>query len=283
MNFMPLRQVKKTSAQRASGRLVLKFMFDQISGTTRVANFFQEGCLKARLPRSQITGVAEAVTLNISGGVAGGDKLATHIALGERAKLCIASQSAEKVYRALDAVPSEIATSIDVGPGALLDYLPQEAIVFNGFALRRRLDIDLAEDAVFLGVESMIFGRQACGESVVAGSLNDVVSLRRAGNLLMQDTTRLDGHIAAILGRKAVADGNIAVANIIYAAEDAPIYLSAVRAVLSGVGCLAGASVVNGVLRARLLAADAASLRQAVMAVLKLCRNNRPLPRVCQG
>ncbi|OYV39767.1 MAG: hypothetical protein B7Z81_02880, partial [Acidocella sp. 20-61-6] len=167
---------------------------------------------------------------------------------------------------------------MQVGGGALLEYLPQETIVFDGFALRRRLTVDLAADALFVGIESVVFGRQAHGERVMTGSLHDTVSLRREGVLLLQDSTRIEGNIDAMLSRKAVADGNIATANIIYAGNDAATRLLKVREDLGGAGCLAGASAFNDVLRVRLLAPDAASLRRVAVAVLGLCRDGRPLP-----
>jgi hypothetical protein len=48
--------------QRAQGRLDLAFVYDGIC--TRLDRFYQEGCLKARLPHGLDV---EAVALNISG------------------------------------------------------------------------------------------------------------------------------------------------------------------------------------------------------------------------
>jgi predicted transcriptional regulator len=52
--------------------------------------------------------------------------------------------------------------------------------------------------------------------------------------------------------------------------------------VLEDSGLTAGASVIEGVVFARLLA-PAASLRNCVVAVLRACRDGRALPRVWQG
>jgi urease accessory protein len=280
MNFMPAR-LAEIPAQRAVGRLNLTFRQD-LAGPTRIETFYQQGCLKARLPRPVEAGVREAVTMNISGGVAGGDVLHTAITLAAGARVCVASAAAERVYRALNpAAPSQITTSITLGAGARLDYLPQETILFDGFALQRSLDISLAPDAEFLGVESLVFGRQAMGETLQTGWLRDNIRLYRGGALLFQDMTRLDGNVTEILRGRAIAAGNCAMASIIYAATDAAARLHQVRDALQS--HLAGATVMDGVLRARILAPSAILLRRCVAAVLKLCRNGRPLPRVWQS
>jgi urease accessory protein len=279
MNFMPV-VTAMVPAQRAVGRLVLGFVRD--GARTRVREFYQEGCLKARLPRAVVAARCEAVTLNISGGVAGGDVLRTSIELGDGAEVCVASQTAERVYRALEAA-SVVETSVMLGAGAVLDYFPQETILFDGFALRRSLEIELAADADFLGVESLVFGRRAMGEVVRRGVLRDRILLRRGGRLVLQDMTRLDGDIAAILARKAVAGGAAAMASVIFAAPDAAARLDGLRGVLGASGLVAGASCFEGVVLARILAPDGASLRNCVVNVLRACRDGRAMPRVWQG
>jgi hypothetical protein len=46
--------------------------------------------------------------------------------------------------------------------------------------------------------------------------------------------------------------------------------------------CEAGASAFEGIILTRILAPSAAALRLAVVAVLKTCRDHRPLPRTWQ-
>jgi urease accessory protein len=279
MNFMPAA-LTTSRAQRAVGRLDLSFQANH--GHTRIEKFYQEGCLKARLPRPADDAICEAVTLNISGGVAGGDTLTTAVALAPGAQARVASQAAERIYRALDE-PSRITTTIRLGAGAKLDYLPQETILFDGFSLRRSLTIDLAEDADFLGVETTLFGRQAMREILRSGDLRDQILLRREGRLLLQDMSRLDGDIAARLARKAIGDGAGAMASIIFAAPDAPARLSGLRDVLDRGGVTAGATTFEGIIFARLLAPDGAILRNCVIAALRHLRDLRPMPRVWQS
>jgi urease accessory protein len=264
--------------QRGLGQVALGFRV--AGGVTRVERLFQAGCLKVRLPRAQGAGL-EAVLMNISGGIAGGDALSTEIALGPGAVACVAGQAAERVYRALGGVPARVATRITLGPGAALDYLPQETILFDGFALTRSLEVELGPDARYLGVESLVFGRRAMGERLRAGALRDRITIRRGGRPVLTDITRLDGDIAALLARPALGGGAGAMASLIYAAPEAAGLLEPVRHALAG--SEAGASLVEGVLVARLLAPDSQILRRAVVKILRLCRNDRAMPGVWQG
>jgi urease accessory protein len=280
MNFMPSRQLDSPVAQRAKGRLSLGFRRDAVTSRTRIERFYQESCLKARLPRP-VDGVCEVITMNISGGIAGGDRLSTEIALGENAECCLTSQAAERVYRALDFVPAEVSNRVKLGAGARLDYLPQETILFDGFALKRGLEIELEEDSRFLGVESVVFGRQAMGEVMRFGSLRDRITLRRDGKLVLQDLNRLEGPIGALLGREAMAAGNIAMASVIYAGPDAEVFLPRMRVAMAG--CEAGASAFEGIVFGRILAPSSAELRRCVVAVLKACRGEQESPRSWQS
>jgi urease accessory protein len=246
---------------------------------TVLGDLRQEGCLKARLPRPP--GWAEVVTLNTSGGIAGGDHLATELVVGAGAQATFASQAAERFYRALPAdPPARVRTAITVATGGAVEYLPQESIFFDRCALDRVLDVEVAEDAWFLGVESLVFGRAAMGETVHQARLGDTIRVWRAGRLLLHDAIRLDGAVADRLARPAIAGGGRAVATLVHVAPDAADRLAALRLAWDTAPAEAGASAWNGMLVGRVVAADGACLRAAVVAGLQVLRAGRALPRV---
>jgi len=237
----------------------------------------QSGCLKARFPRLDDPRWLNVVTLNTSGGIAGGDTLDSAFTVGKGARATIAAQAAERFYRALPgSAASSVRTRIVVANGAAAEWLPQETILFDRCAVRRHLRIELAADAWFLGVECLVFGRAAMGEVVEQGSLRDVIEVWRGGRLLLHDAVRLGGAIAAMLQRPAIADDARAIATIVHVAPDAEGTLDAVR----GASPQCGASAWDGMLMVRVLATDGASLRSAVITVLKVLRAGRALPRV---
>ena len=262
--------------QRARGALHLSFK--QRNGATVLDGLRQEGCLKARFPRAERGAWPGAVTLNTAGGVAGGDVLDSFIGAGPGTRATVASQAAERFYRALPGSTATVTTRLHACPGAALEWLPQESILFDRCALRRRLLVDVAEDAWFLGVEALVFGRTAMDEAVEQASLHDLFEVRRNGRLVLHDAIRLDGPVQAVLDRKASGAGARAVATILHAAPDVAARLESVRAALAGWD--AGASAWDGMLVARIVAADGACLRRAVVAGLNVLRDGRPLPRV---
>jgi urease accessory protein len=263
--------------QRAVGEL--RVVVKRFGAETVLDELRQVGCLKARFPRRIVPGWMDVVMLNTGGGVAGGDRLDLAFGVGAGGQATIAAQAAERFYRALAAdAPSRVRAHLTVAAGAALEWLPQETILFDRSALDRRLVVDLAADARFLGVETVVFGRTAMGETVREGWLRDLIRVRRAGALLLHDAIRLDGAIDAALQRRAVAGGAKVLATVVYVAPDASLKLDPVRDALAAAE--AGASVWNGMLVARVLGADSASVRRTVVAVLNVLREDRPLPRV---
>lgn len=265
---------------RAEGRLALSFRVR--GGRTVIGRFEQAGCLRARLPRPERGALAGAVTMNTAGGIASGDRLATSAAWEAGAAATVSAAAAERVYRAR---PGEVAalvrTRLDVGAGGVAEWLPQETILFDGARLDRMLSVTLAEDAAFLAVEALVFGRTARGEAMRGGLVRDGVEITRGGRLVHADSVRLEGDIAAVLARPAVASGGVAVASVIRAGPAGEAARDRLRHAFSGLaGAEAGASLRDGLVLGRIVARDGASLRRAVLAALAALRQDRPVPRV---
>jgi urease accessory protein len=263
--------------QRAVGEL--RVVVKRFGAETLLDELRQVGCLKARFPRRIVPGWMDVVMLNTGGGVAGGDRLDLAFGVAAGGRVTIAAQAAERFYRARAAdAPSFVRTRLTVEAGACLEWLPQETILFDRSALDRRLDVDLAADARFLGVETVVFGRTAMGERVRHGWLRDLIRVRHGGSLLLHDAVRLDGDIESAMQRPAIGGGARVVSTVVYVAPDAADRLDAVRTALGSAE--AGASIWNGMLVARILGTDSATVRGTVVAALNVLRENRPLPRV---
>jgi urease accessory protein len=273
------------SAERARGCLAIGFRSPE-PGKTALSRLYQQGCLKARFPRPASGEPPSSILVNSSGGVAPGDRLEISVSLEAGAAATIAGQAAERFYRAApDSPPARLRHHLSLGPGAALEWLPQEAILFDRAALDRSLTIDLAPNASLLALEAIVFGRRAMGEEVRNGFLRDRLSVRRAGRPFLEDTLRLEGPIAEALDRPAIAAGARALATILHVGPHGGPHggpaadLAALRG-LSLPGVEAGASAFDGLLLVRLLARDGAALRAALVAVLAILRPGRALPRV---
>jgi urease accessory protein len=277
-----------TLPQRAFGRL--RVGFERRGAITALAVLRQEGCLKARHPRPEPGASAETVLLNTSGGITGGDDLAFAITAGAGTRLVVTTQAAERFYRATPASPpATIRTDLAGGEDAALDWLPQETILFDACRADRTLSVDLAPSARFVGVESLLFGRQASGEAVQRAWLTDRIRIRHGGRLILHDATRIAGEAAALMGRAGTFADARAMATLVAVTPEAEAMVPRLRDAL-GDGRLpdsrlegtleAGVSAWNGLVLARLLASDGARLRQAVMVALGILRGAAPLPRV---
>ena len=181
--------------QRAAGegRIAVKAE----DGVTRLARLYQEGCAKIRLPTDRAARGLEAVLINTSGGLTGGDQTSWRVDAQAGARLTLTTQACEKIYRARDG-RAEVNVSLNVGAGARLDWLPQETILFNEASLARSLKADLAADARLLAVEAVVLGRTAMGETVRSGALRDRWRIRREGRLVFADDLRFEGPIAEV-------------------------------------------------------------------------------------
>lgn len=243
---------------------------------TRLSRLYQDGCGKIRLPRDASADGLEAVLINSSGGLTGGDYMEWRASVGEGGRLTLSTQACEKIYRARDGVAQQ-RVGLTLDAGAQLDWLPQETILFDGGALARRLDADLAQGARLLAVEAVVLGRAAMNERVRVGELSDRWRIRREGRLVFADDLRLDGPIAELTAELPVLAGSQAFASLLLVDDDAPRYLPTVRAAL---GDLGGASAFDGKLFARVAAPDGFTLRQALLPALEALRDGASLPRV---
>ena len=264
--------------QRAygAGRLTLGLR----DGVTAVRECYQEAGLRIRMPRVEPGDAFEAVVINTAGGITGGDRFAldVHALAGTRA--VVTTQAAEKVYRSSGGI-GVFDTTITVGEGADLAWLPQEAILFEGSALERRLTIDMASSACVLAVEAVVFGRLARGERIDNAYLFDRWRIRRGGRLVYAEGLRLEGGMASALERRACGGGAVASASLVLLAPDAEARVEALRGHMEGLdarGVEAGVSGFDGMMSLRLLASDPFALRTALVGILEHIRG--PLPRV---
>ncbi|MAB04478.1 MAG: urease accessory protein [Rhodobacteraceae bacterium] len=250
-------------AQRARGRARIGARLR--GARTAISDLHMSGSAKLLFLRA--TGALQAVYLNSSGGVTGGDAFDIAARAEAGSHLVMTTQAAERIYRALPGEIGRVDARLTLEPGARLDWLPQETILFEGAALDRRLSIDMAPDARLLACETLIFGRHAMGEVLHDLCLRDRIDLRIGGRLAFADRLRLEGDVADTLARPAVADGAGAMATVLFAAPGA----ASIRdALLEMLPATAGVSALTGdLLVARLVSVDGFPLRGHLAPVLR--------------
>jgi urease accessory protein len=262
--------------ERSFGRVELAFK--RRGASTVLAHLYQAGCGKARLPRPVLADHAEAVLINLAGGLTGGDRLDWRVTWREDAAATVSGQAAEKIYRARASSTAMIEATLTVEPGAVGLWLPQETILFDRARLERRNRFDVARGGRLLAVEATVMGRRAMGETVLAGLFDERFEVRYDGRLLLAERQRFRGRIAELLARPAVAGGATALASLIHVGEAAADRLGAVREALAGLPAAATAPD-RDILLVRWLAATPAGLRNHLAAALLVLQSALGLPR----
>jgi urease accessory protein len=145
---------------------------------------------KALYPEGE--SVCHGIVLHPPGGYVGGDRIALRVRAGAGAHALLTTPGAGKWYRSAGA-EAEQALRFEVGSGAVLEWLPQGTIVFDGALARADTRVDLAPDGSYLGWEIVCLGRTAAGERFDQGRLLMSTELRRGGDPLWLERGRIDG------------------------------------------------------------------------------------------
>ena len=248
--------------QRSVGQVHLRMERDGI------AVMREAGSAKCRMPR----GTTEAILINTSGGLAGGDAVHITAEVGTSAALTLTSQTAERIYRTLGP-PADVHVKLSVSNNATLLWMPQESIFFEGSSLTRALDVEVAEGATFFAVEAMVFGRHEMGERVKHVSVEDRWNVNQKGKLIHAERFKLGPDW---LTGKASFAANLTTATVLLVSPKAETLIDPVRKVL---GPEDGASAWNGKLVARLLARDGFHLRKTLIQVLCACVGREAVPK----
>ncbi|MEM8980330.1 MAG: urease accessory protein UreD [Pseudomonadota bacterium] len=140
-------------------------------GRIQLDRLKQSGSAKCLLPRVH-RAVPQAVFLNTSGGITGGDQIEFGAQVGADASLIATTQTAERAYQSVTG-SGHVDVTLDVGENANLVWVPQETILFDQANLDRKTRVNLAPGASLFMLESLVFGRCAMGETLVSVSCKD--------------------------------------------------------------------------------------------------------------
>jgi urease accessory protein len=176
----------------------LALEFAALDGATRLSGRRHRGPLrvqKALYPEGQA--VCQALILHPPAGIAGGDHLQLSARLGAGAHAQITTPGAGKWYRSGGPEASQ-KLDFDLAGAAVLEWLPQETIVFDGAKAYMQTQVHLAEDSRYLGWEILCLGRRAAGELFSAGSLGLQTRIERCGRALWLERGQLSGNDALL-------------------------------------------------------------------------------------
>lgn len=216
--------------------------------------------------------LCHCIVLHPPAGIVGGDRLEIEIEVGAGAQALFTTPGAGKWYRSAGPVAQQ-AVRITVGAGASAEWLPQESIVFAGAEARMRAEVDLAEGARFVGIETICLGRRASGEAFDRGSLGLSTDIRLAGRPLWSERGRIDGGSPLMHSAIGLAGFSVCSAILAAGAEIDAATLARCRAATPGErGARTGVSALPGLFVGRYLGHSAQSARQWFVALWSALR-----------
>jgi urease accessory protein len=236
----------------------LELGFRAAGNRTVLAHRQHAGPLMVQRPFYPEGGICHVYLLHPPGGIVGGDSLELQVQAEADSHSLITTPAATKFYRAGPHSHALLRQNLQAHD-AVLEWLPQEAIVFDGAKVKTSTRVDLTGSSRFIGWEIVCLGRPAIQETFRAGELQQDFLLYHDGRPLLLDRLRLAGDAPALAGRWGFGDAQAMGTMLMYPGGGAD--LTQLRAVHADDVRFA-VTLVGDVLQCRALAAQAQSIRR---------------------
>jgi urease accessory protein len=169
----------------------LELEFDRRQDETILSHSLMQAPLKMQRPFYPESGVCHGVMLHTAGGVVGGDRLHTQVKLHPGAQVLLTTAAATKIYGSEQESQQRI--EIQVAENAVLEWLPQETILFDGARYRQQVRVELESGATWLGWEITRLGRSARNEKFLSGDWRSHLEVWQDGKLQWVDPQWIAG------------------------------------------------------------------------------------------
>lgn len=252
---------EKFDLQRAVGEA--RVVFSGAVNGTEIIDVYQKFPMAVAFPNVDDRRRKEAVLINTSGGVAGGDEIRIEVVAQGNASVAVTTQAAEKVYRALDR-PARIRTRLRAEGNARLAWLPQETIVFNQARIARQTEIDVCSGTELIALEWLVLGRIESGEEVLAGHILDSWRVRVDGRLVWADGFLASDQALLQLRKTALLSNWKAIATMIYFGPGLEARLERLREIGASLECACGVTIVGAIIVVRVAAIASVDLRRGL-------------------
>lgn len=215
-------------------------------------------------------GVCQAIIIHPPGGIVGGDSLVLGVTVGEGAHAQLTTPGAAKWYRSAG-VDATLRSTLSVEAGGILEWLPQESLLFDGARAVIDTRIDLDAEARFIGWDVVCLGRIASGEHFASGRLHQTIELHRGATLLWCERAVLDGGSSALQSGALLAGAHVFGTMIVAGGKISAALLASCR----DVACASGDGSVTrlpNALVVRYLGASAIAARTYFASIWRVLR-----------
>ena len=180
-------------ARGVRAKLGLAFRRDADSGVTILSASEQQPPLRVVRAFTAGDGAALVHLHNVSGGLLGGDELATHVRVGAEARAQVTTTGATRLYRPrADAGVTIQRNEIVVERNGLLEFVPDALIPYAGARFRQETSIRLEDGAGIFWWEIVAPGREASGEEFRYESVEWKTELHAGERLIAAERVRLE-------------------------------------------------------------------------------------------
>jgi urease accessory protein len=191
-------------------RWLAKFsgQFIETDGYTRMGLTQHFGPLRVQRPfYPEGQGCLHLYLLHPPGGLVGGDHLSIDLDVESGAHVLMTTPSAGKIYRNISDLSQGQYVSLRVGDGSILEYLPQENIIFDGADGELSTCVDIYGNGLFVGWEITCLGRHESQDAFETGRLKQSLRINHNNrplfieNLTLVAPTELQSGRAGFQGK----------------------------------------------------------------------------------
>ncbi len=214
--------------------------------------------------------VCHTIIVHPPAGIAGGDTLQLDAMLAEDAHVVLTTPGAGKWYRSAGR-GAEQSIGFQLAPGACLEWLPQETIVFDGALANMHTRIRIASGARFIGWDILCLGRTGSGERFTRGECRLHTRVELDGRLAWWERGRIVGSAPVQSARVGLGGHTVSATMIAIGAALDDDHLAMTRAVRPRHG-IAGVTPLPRVWIARYLGDSSEAAREYFIALWHIVR-----------
>ncbi|MFC3152967.1 urease accessory protein UreD [Litoribrevibacter euphylliae] len=177
-----------------------------LDGKTRLGRTDSFGPLRVQRPFYPEGDVCSHLyLLHPPGGLVAGDYLTIGFHLGPKAQALVTTPSAGKVYNNITERKQYQKVHLTVADAAVMEWLPQETIVFDGAKGELITEVELESAGTFVGWDIVCMGRPSSEDWFERGSVRQLLSIKRAGRLVHIENNVIDADSGIMKVRSGLA------------------------------------------------------------------------------
>jgi urease accessory protein len=231
--------------------------------------------------------LAHVYLLHPPGGLVSGDQLTINVELETDARVLVTTPGAGRVYRARsDRSLQHQRTTIVLGPGAVMEYLPQENIIYPCASAKLDIVVEMAAESRFIGWEVCCLGLPASDLRFSEGELNQRLSIFAGAKPVLIERFVLNDHNRSLyesaIGLRGQPVTALLVAGPLTDKQNTEAslqpFLDSLRALVASYltstqsTSLCAVSVINGFIVARYLGGNADEAKRIFISLWQLLR-----------